>query len=142
MAFKTLLLVSAFALLALTAREARAQTAPLQGAWLEEGEICTDVFIDNGKALVFRRPASAFSAAFVIQGRQLATPLAHCRIGRIAQQGERQVMQLSCTTSISINAARAVFALRPDGGLDRYSAADGGMATRYRRCTPEALKTP
>lgn len=140
MAFKALLLISA--LLALAAQAARAQTDSLQGAWLEEGEVCADVFVDNGKALAFRRPASAFSAAFMVQGRQLLTPLAHCRIGRISQQGGRQVMQLSCTTSISINAARAVFALRPDGGLDRYSAADAGIATRYRRCTSEALKAP
>lgn len=132
----------AAALVILAAQGARAQTAGFQGAWLEEGQVCANVFVGTGKGLGFKRPANAFAAAFVIKGQQLATPLATCRIGRVSPQGERQIMHLSCTTAIATDTARAVLALAQDGGLYRFSAAEGGTATRYSRCTPEGLKAP
>jgi len=130
-----------FAIAALT-QGASAQTTEFQGAWLEEGQSCPNVFVAAGTGVGFKRPANAFAAAFVIRGRQLATPLATCRIARVSPQGERQIMHLHCTTSVATDTARAVFALGRDGGLYRYSAAEGGTATRYRRCSPETLKTP
>ncbi|CAM5212543.1 putative protein OS=Bosea thiooxidans OX=53254 GN=SAMN05660750_03400 PE=4 SV=1 [Bosea thiooxidans] len=138
-AARSLFLVFAIAVLA--APGAWARTASFQGAWLEEGQVCANVFVVAGKALGFKRPANAFAAAFIIRGQQLSTPLATCRIGRISPQGERQVMHLSCTTTIATDTARAVFAPAQDGGLYRYSTAEGGTATRYRRCTADALKT-
>ena len=132
----------ALALAALPASGALAQATVFEGAWLEEGQICADVFVAAGKRMGFRRPANAFAAAFVVSGRQLATPLATCRIGRISPQGERQMMHLNCTTAIATDTARAVLSLAQDGGLYRYTAPEGGTATRYRRCTPETLKAP
>lgn len=140
MAVRSHLVAVAFAVLA--AQGARAQTAGFEGAWLDEGQICANVFAETGKRLVFKRPANAFAAAFIIRGRQLSTPLAICRIGRTDQRGERRVLHLSCTTTIATDTALAVLALAQDGGLYRYSALEGGVATRYRRCPPEALKTP
>lgn len=140
MAARPCLFVIAFA--ALATQGAWARTTAFQGAWLEEGQICANVFVAAGKTLGFKRPANAFAAAFVIRGQQLSTPLATCRIGRINPQGERQIIHLSCTTTIATDTARAVLSLSQDGGLYRYSAPEGGTATRYRRCTPEALKSP
>ncbi|MGO4408037.1 hypothetical protein AB4Z10_27750 [Bosea sp. RAF48] len=140
MACRPCLLTLAFAALAI--QGAWAQTTDFQGAWLEEGQICANVFSAAGKTLGFKRPANAFTAAFVIQGQRLSTPLATCRIGRVNPQGERQILHLSCTTTIATDTARAVLALGQDGGLYRYSAPEGGTAIRYRRCTPEALKMP
>lgn len=132
----------ALALAALATQDARAQTAAFQGAWLEEGQICANVFTAAGQGLRFKRPANAFAAAFMIKGQQLSTPLATCRIGRVSHSGERQIMHLSCTTTIATDTARAILALAQDGSLSRYSAAEGGTATRYRRCTTETLKAP
>lgn len=142
MAFRPYLLAVAVGFAALGAQDAGAQTTDLQGAWLEEGQICANVFAAAGKALGFKRPANAFASAFVIRGERLSTPLATCRIARVNLQGERRVLHLSCTTTIATDAARAVLALGQDGGLYRYSAPEGGTAIRYRRCTSEALKTP
>ncbi|CAH1660594.1 conserved exported hypothetical protein [Hyphomicrobiales bacterium] len=132
----------AVALAASAAQDARAQPAAFQGAWLEEGQICANVFTAAGQGLRFKRPANAFAAAFVIRGHRLSTPLATCRIGRISRSGERQIMHLNCTTTIATDTARAVFSPAQDGGLYRYSADEGGTATRYRRCTTETLKAP
>lgn len=132
----------AVALAASAAQGARAQAGAFQGAWLEEGQVCGNVFVAKGAVLGFQRPANAFAAAFIVRGQQLSTPLANCRIGRISRLGERQVMHLSCTTSIATDTARAVLALGQDGGLYRYSSAEGGTAAIYRRCTAEAMKTP
>lgn len=134
------LFVIAFA--ALATQGARAQSPPFQGAWLEEGQICGNVFVAAGATLAFKRPANAFAAAFVIRGQRLSTPLANCRISRTSTQGERQVMHLTCTTAIATDTARAVLSPSQDGGLYRHSEVEGGIAIKYRRCTPEALKSP
>lgn len=140
MAVRSLFLILAFAALAIEGAWARAEN--FQGAWLEEGQVCANVFAAAGKTLVFRRPANAFAAAFIIRGQRLSTPLATCRVSRTSPHGERRVLDLSCTTSIATNTARAVFGPAEDGGLLRYSAAEGGTATKYRLCTPEVLKMP
>jgi hypothetical protein len=132
--------VLAFAVFA--AQGAQAQTTDFQGTWLEEGQVCGNVFVAGGNGLGFKRPSNAFAAAFIIRGKQLSTPLATCRIGRVRPLGERQIIHLSCTTAIATDTAQAVFALSQDGLLYRYSEVEGGVAMRYRRCTPEALKMP
>lgn len=119
---------------------ALSQTSSLQGAWLEEGLSCASVFTATRNAVAFKRPASAFIPAFIIAGKRLSTPLATCRIVNVTTSGDRQIMNLHCTTSIASDSARAVLAPTPDGGVFRYLAAEGGAATKYQRCGREDLK--
>lgn len=139
------LLVASVATATLTlplSSEVRAQVGAFQGAWLEEGGACSSVFVPKGAAIAFRRPAAAFAPAFIIAGQRLATPLATCRIVRMTAQGDRQVLNLSCTTTVSSDSARAVFALAEGGTLNRYLGPEGGMATKYQRCDRDSLKPP
>lgn len=129
-------------LLSLAAQNVWAQTPDFQGAWLEDGQACADVFVSKGTAVGFKRPANVFVAAFIVRGKQLSTPLASCRIGRTSTSGQRHVLQLTCTTTIATETTRAVLALDQDGGLSRYNAIEGGASAKYRRCTPDSLKTP
>ncbi|TCR66607.1 hypothetical protein EV560_104488 [Bosea sp. BK604] len=119
---------------------ALAQTSSLQGAWLEEGLSCGSVYTTARSAMAFKRPASAFIPAFIISGKRLSTPLATCRIVNVTTSGDRQIMSLHCTTSIASDSARAVLAPTSDGGLLRYLAAEGGIATKYQRCDRDNLK--
>lgn len=123
-------------------QEAKAQAGRLQGAWLEEGSSCDSVFRATPNAVAFKRPASAFMAAFIISGRRLSTPLANCRLTGISPNGPRQVIRLNCTTSVGTDTARAVLAPAEDGGIYRYHSAEGGIATKYQRCTRDTLKAP
>ncbi len=123
-----------------TPPEARAQAGAFQGAWLEEGGACSSVFVSKGRAIAFRRPAAAFAPAFIVAGQRLATPLATCRIVRMTAQGDRQMLNLSCTTTVSSDSARAVFALAEGGTLNRYLGPEGGIATKYQRCGQDSLK--
>jgi hypothetical protein len=120
-------------------QEARSQ-ASLQGAWLEEGTPCSEVFIATRRGVAFRRPASAFAPAFIVSGKQLSTPLATCRLAGRSTRAERQVLRLSCTTAVATDTARAIFSPATDGGMYRYHSLEGGIATRYQRCSREALK--
>lgn len=120
-------------------QEARAQ-ASLQGAWLEEGTPCSEVFIASARGIAFRRPANAFAPAFIVSGKQLSTPLATCRLAGRSAKGERQVLRLSCTTTVATDTARAIFSPATDGGMYRYHSLEGGIATRYQRCSRDSLK--
>lgn len=126
--------------LILPAQGARSQTSDLQGAWIEEGLSCASVFTAVRDSIGFKRPASAFAPAFVISGKRLTTPLASCRIVDVRSSGDRQIMNLRCTTTVSTDAARAVLAPAPDGGVYRYLAVDGDAAAKYQRCRIEDLR--
>lgn len=119
---------------------AHAQPSGLQGAWLEEGLSCASVFTTTRNVVTFKRPASAFIPAFIIAGKRLSTPLATCRIVTVTTNGDRHIMNLHCTTSIASDTARAVLAPTADGGILRYLAAEGGIATKYQRCDRDDLK--
>jgi hypothetical protein len=121
---------------------ALAQSGQIQGAWLEEGSTCTDVFVPTRNAIAFKRPANAFAPAFIISGQRLSTPLATCRLVGVNRSGERRILRLSCMTAITIDSARAIVSLGADGKLTRYHSAEGGIATEYQRCTRDALKAP
>ncbi|WP_156410231.1 hypothetical protein [Bosea sp. Root381] len=123
-------------------QDTQAQASRLQGAWLEEGSSCESVFVATPKAVAFKRPASAFAPAFIISGRRLSTPLATCGLAGISHSGERLVLRLSCTTSVSPSTARAVLSPAGDGSLYRHHSLEGGIATRYQRCSRDALKPP
>ena len=136
------LFLLALALTAAPWQGAHAQAGRLQGAWVEEGSPCDSVFVTTPKIIAFKRPANAFAPAFIVSGRRLSTPLATCRLISISPSGARQVLRLSCTTSVASDTARAVLAPAEDGGIYRYHSVEGGIATKYRRCTPDDLKAP
>jgi hypothetical protein len=119
---------------------ALAQSSNVQGAWLEEGLSCASVFVATRNAVGFKRPASAFAPAFIISGKRLSTPLAACRLVNIKPSGDRQIVNLNCTTSISTGSATALLGLTQDGGILRYLGDEGSVATKYRRCGREDLK--
>jgi hypothetical protein len=121
---------------------AQAQTGRLQGAWLEEGSSCDSVFMATPNAVAFKRPASAFAPAFIVTGRRLTTPLATCRLSDVSANGPRQILRLSCTTSVAADSARAVFSPAEDGGIYRYHSVEGGIATKYQRCNRDTVKAP
>jgi len=120
---------------------ALSQTRDFQGAWLEEGIPCASAFVATSKAIGFKRPASVFVPAFIIGGKRLSTPMASCRIVSITSNGDRQILSLSCMTSVSSDTAHAFLAPAPGGGLYRYLTAEGGVATQFRRCDRADLTT-
>ena len=121
---------------------ALAQPGQIQGAWLEEGSACADVFAATRNAIAFKRPANAFAPAFIVSGQRLSTPVATCRLVGINRSGERQVLRLSCMTAVAIDSARAIVSIGADGNLIRHHSAEGGISTKYQRCTRDVLKAP
>jgi hypothetical protein len=136
---RRLLLALAMPLLAV--EDARPQGL-LQGAWIEEGTPCSDVFVATRGGVAFKRPANAFAPAFIVSGRRLTTPLATCTLIGRSSGGERELVRLSCTTAVATDTARAIFSPATDGGMYRYHSLEGGIATRYQRCSRDALKAP
>lgn len=123
-------------------QQAKAQAGHLQGAWLEEGWSCASVFVATLNGVAFKRPANAFAPAFIVSGKRLSTPLATCRLVGVVPKGERQILRLSCVTAVTADTARAIFSVASDANVYRYNSVEGGIATKYLRCTREALKAP
>src|SRR5689334_13496682 len=99
---------------------ARAAEAALDGAWLEQGSQCEEVFSRAGKAVGFKKPVNVFAPAFIIAGNRLRTPQASCRIKSVKSAGERRVLALSCATPVAVDDAKAILGMSGDGSLRRY----------------------
>jgi len=129
-------------LIAAPLQAALGQAKEFEGAWLEDGSSCADVFVATRGVLAFKRPANAFTSAFIIRGKRLTTPMASCELIRVERRGDRQALQMSCATAIAVDRAHAFVAMRGPDRLARFSAGEGGLATEYQRCTAETLKAP
>lgn len=130
------------AMLAAPVSAALGQTSQIEGAWLEEGSSCADVFVATRNGIAFKRPANAFSPAFIIKGRRLTTPLATCTLVKIERQADRQAVRLNCATAVAVDSAQAIFAMRTADKLVRFHSLEGGIATHYQRCTVQQLNSP
>ena len=113
---------------------AEAAEAGLEGAWLQEGTECADVFARSGKATAFKKPVNIFAPAFIISGSQVRTPQASCRIKSVKPAGERRVLALSCATPVAVDQTRAILAPAADGTLRRYLNDQDTTGSSYRRC--------
>jgi hypothetical protein len=114
---------------------AEAAEAGLEGAWLQEGTECADVFARTGKATSFKKPVNIFAPAFIISGNQVRTPQASCRIRSVKPAGERRILVLSCATPVSVDQTRAILAPAENGSLRRYLNDQDTTGSSYRRCT-------
>jgi hypothetical protein len=111
------------------------ELSPYQGAWLQSGSSCSDVYLTSGKDVSFRKPTDIFAPAFIISGTRLRTPLASCRIKSIKPSGSRQVLALGCANSVSVGDVSVLIASAPDGTLKRYFNAQDTMGSTYERCS-------
>jgi hypothetical protein len=107
----------------------------LTGAWVQGGEHCQEVFTRGGKSVAFKKPVNPFAAAFIISGNQIRTPGASCRIKGSKRSGNRRILALACTTSVSTDEVPARLEPTPDGTLRRYLNAEDKVGSKYERCS-------
>lgn len=112
--------------------------ADLQGAWVEQGASCADVFESRNGKLAFRRPVDAFAPAFIIAGKKLRTPLATCNFVKASSGSDRANISLSCANAVSVDSVQLVLTLKEPGVLIRQLGLQGEMrsGTAYLLCKP------
>ena len=108
---------------------------PYQGAWLEQGVSCDDVYVPSGKGMAYKKPVNIFAPAFVISGDRLRTPQATCRIRSSRADGNRSTLTMDCANSVSTDAVKVVVSLSQDGSLRRYLNEQDSVGSMYRRCS-------
>ncbi|MBB4041771.1 hypothetical protein GGR34_003452 [Microvirga flocculans] len=124
-------------ILSLTGAQAAEQAhTTYQGAWLAQGSSCADVYSSGGKGVSFKQPIDIFAPAFIISGNRLRTPAASCRVRSIKPAGDRHLMTLDCTNTISSSDVTVLMSTAPDGSLVRYFNAEDTIGSRYQRCSP------
>ena len=117
----------------LPAEAAPADLSRYQGAWLEQGSSCEEIFSRTGRGVSFRSPVSPFSPAFIVTGTRLRTPSATCRIKGIKQAGDRETLLLTCSTAVAVSDAAVL--MSPAGDLlKRYTGSADPVGMAYRRC--------
>jgi hypothetical protein len=119
---------------AIRAQAAGPDLRPYQGAWLEQGVSCEDVYVPSGKGTAYKKPVNIFAPAFVISGDRLRTPQATCRIRSIRADGDRSTLTMDCANSVSTDAVKTLVSLSQDGSLRRYLNEQDSVGSMYRRC--------
>jgi hypothetical protein len=132
--------IAALGLLGISAGGAYADKAPglssLQGAWVEQSIHCNEAFRPGKRGMTFRKDVSVFAPAFTISGRQIRTPGASCSIHQISNKGDRMILNLGCTTSITTSSIKAYFSITNEGTLYRYNDDVEKVGSRYDSCKP------
>ena len=105
-----------------------------QGAWLQTGSSCAEVYSSAGKGVSFKTPVDIFAPAFIISGNRLRTPLASCRIKSVKPTGDRQLLALDCANAVSTGEVKVHMLPSPDGSLKRYFNDQDTTGTTYQRC--------
>lgn len=118
----------------LVACDAFALDAAFSGAWVGSGTRCDSVFVEKNGVFAFREPVDSFAVAFVINGKQLRTPGARCRITGVRKSGERQNLSLICTTTIASDPVTAIFARPTKGSVVRFANDADETGSTYHRC--------
>jgi hypothetical protein len=113
---------------------AEADLSAFQGAWLQTGPSCTEVYTAASKGVSFKTPVDIFAPAFIISGNRLRTPLAACRIKSVKPTGDRQVLALDCANAVSTGEVKVHMVPSPDGSLKRYFNDQDTSGTTYQRC--------
>ncbi len=108
--------------------------SPYQGAWLDPGLSCEDVYAATGKSPSFKKPVDIFAPAFIISGKTLRTPMASCRIRSVKSADDRQVIALNCANSVAANDVAVFMAAAPDGSLKRFFDNQDKIGRPYKRC--------
>lgn len=105
-----------------------------QGAWLEPGLSCEDIYAGTGKSPSFKKPVDIFAPAFIISGKTLRTPMASCRVRSVKSTDDRQVITLNCANSVATNDVTVQMAAAPDGSLKRFFDDQDKIGRPYKRC--------
>lgn len=136
--FATCLAIATMILAICSAPErAHAQSAhKLDGAYVELGTTCEDVFVKSKGGLRFSSKRNPFSSALLIRGKTLSTPIASCQLSRITQRGDVLDVSLQCANTISYASVKAYFRIGADGALSRLSSPDDRAGDKYEKCQP------
>ncbi|PZU94807.1 MAG: hypothetical protein DI527_02365 [Chelatococcus sp.] len=110
--------------------------AAYQGAWVEQSLSCDKMFVMGQKGASFRKPVNIFVSAFIVSGNSIRTAQANCRVSTVKPVGDRDLLKLTCSNSISTDATSVLLARSPDGSLKRYFNEEDTIGTRYERCAP------
>ncbi|CAM5771442.1 hypothetical protein LMIY3S_03510 [Labrys miyagiensis] len=108
----------------------------LQGAWVEQSMSCDQVYSPGKRGMAFRKDVSVFAPAFMISGRRIRTPGASCSIQGISYKGDRMILNLGCTTTITSSPVKAYLSAGKDGELYRYNDDVAQVGSRYDACKP------
>jgi len=100
----------------------------LQGAWLGQETGCQGAFTFSGGKPAFKRPADAFTPAFIVSGEKLTTPLAACKIQKLEETDKGTRVTMTCANAMSSAPVVTRFAFGR-GYLLRIS--DSGVETGY-----------
>ena len=120
---------------AVSGASAQAGLSAYQGAWLQGGPECAEIYSSTGKGTSFKKPVDIFAPAFIISGTRLRTPQASCRIKSVKPTGDRQLLVLDCANAVAGNEVRVLMAPDADGALRRYFNEQDTTGTKYERCS-------
>lgn len=114
---------------------ASAEAADISGAWTTDASVCSKVFVKSGARVSFAKDSELSGGGFIIDGSQIRTPTATCRIKTTKEEGELTHMIASCATDIMLSAVQLSVRRVNANEMFRMFPNMPGMETKYYRCS-------
>ena len=126
--------LSLFAALCCVSLGAPAEAADLTGAWTTDASVCNKVFMKSGARVSFTKDSELSGGGFIIDGSQIRTPGATCRIKATKEDGEVTHMIAGCATDIMLSDVQ--LSVKPVNADEMFRMFPNmpGMETKYYRC--------
>jgi hypothetical protein len=125
---------AAFAPLMLLAQALASPAAELDGAWINDRDVCEKVFTHKDGKIVLAQTADFYGSGFVIDGNDIRGKAALCKIRSMTKKDNKIRISASCATDVMVSSTQFDVTIGPDGRLTRSFPGMPEMTMDYFRC--------
>lgn len=125
---------AAFLCVAVVPLGGSAHATDLTGSWTTDLDACDKVFARDGNNVSFRQDSDMYGSGFIIEGWQIRSPTARCRVTRRIEDNDVMHMIASCATDIMYQNMQFSVKILGDGKVSRIFPGVEGMELTYYRC--------
>jgi hypothetical protein len=107
----------------------------LDGAWVEAGSNCANIFVWQDGRWAFREPKDMYGPGFIVSGRQVEQVFSHCRIASSVEKQDTFHVMLNCGDAMgSLGQQPVSFRWTSANEIERFFPNVDGMTLKYQRC--------
>ena len=109
-------------------------SAELDGAWINDRDVCEKVFTQKDGKLWLAQAADFYGSGFVIDGSTIRGKSAICKVRTMTKKGNKIHISARCATDVMVSNSQFDLTSGTDGRLTRSFSGMPEMTMDYFRC--------
>ncbi len=112
----------------------RAQAVDLSGAWANNLDVCSKIFVKKDNRISLTENADFYGSGFIINGNEVVGKVGKCRVTSRKTQGNKIQMSAECATDIAVASEQLSLRVDSDDKITRIFPSMPDMEMQYYRC--------